>query len=232
MILTDQHCYRSPERPAPSGEFFSRDFPRLTCPRRSSDIVDGGREYDGGHPPATIRFAGKDIPNPQADTPPRPIWARAEGVVPGAPEGVPGAVEDLGQFVRHADVARRSAEPAATARAMGRRRLRGASAAAIGAAVTERGEIFDPCATAGITGFAIVAGEGIRSGPGCRQGVAAADRSSRSAWSSSRLDLGPWRRRGGRAQAAQGQPLRAMSSAPVRARTKPEARSTCSCSTA
>ena len=37
----------------------------------ANDILDRGREYAGGHPPATIRFAGKDVPNPTADAPPQ-----------------------------------------------------------------------------------------------------------------------------------------------------------------
>ena len=36
----------------------------------STEILDGGSSYGGGHPPATISFAGADLPNPRKDAPP------------------------------------------------------------------------------------------------------------------------------------------------------------------
>jgi hypothetical protein len=32
-------------------------------------VIDDGRAANGGKPPATLRFAGKDIPNPGVDQP-------------------------------------------------------------------------------------------------------------------------------------------------------------------
>ncbi len=68
MILTDNRSYMSP--PADAGPFSPDSAPYMTD-EAASDIVDRGREYDGGHPPATIRFGGKDFPNTQADSPPQ-----------------------------------------------------------------------------------------------------------------------------------------------------------------
>jgi alkaline phosphatase D len=40
-------------------------------PEEPSNILDGGRGYNGGHPPATITWAGREIPNPAKDSPPQ-----------------------------------------------------------------------------------------------------------------------------------------------------------------
>jgi alkaline phosphatase D len=64
LILTDFHSYtmRHPvNRPEAQAIDFG-DFP-LLCSQQVLEILDGGRTYDGGKPPATIPFAGKSIPN-------------------------------------------------------------------------------------------------------------------------------------------------------------------------
>jgi alkaline phosphatase D len=43
-------------------------FPLMT-PEEAFNIIDGGRDYDGGHPPETIRLGGRDIPNAAKDQP-------------------------------------------------------------------------------------------------------------------------------------------------------------------
>jgi alkaline phosphatase D len=68
MILTDNRSYMSP--PADAGPFSPDATPYMTD-EAASDIVDRGREYGGGHAPATIRFAGKEVANAQADAPPQ-----------------------------------------------------------------------------------------------------------------------------------------------------------------
>ena len=68
MILTDNRSYMSP--PADGGAFGSDTAP-YAGDEAATDIIDRGREYGDGHPPATIRFGGKDVPNTQADSPPQ-----------------------------------------------------------------------------------------------------------------------------------------------------------------
>ena len=42
-------------------------------PDEVMQILDGGRAYDGGNPPAEIRFQEKSIANPQKSAPPQTI---------------------------------------------------------------------------------------------------------------------------------------------------------------
>lgn len=66
LILTDNRSYKIADADgsavAPDGfpTFIDEDTAR---------IIDDGRAANGGKPPATLRFAGKDIPNPGADQP-------------------------------------------------------------------------------------------------------------------------------------------------------------------
>jgi alkaline phosphatase D len=74
LIITDQHSYRSedPTNADEAGAFNPDGFPNL-YPEDVLQIIDGGRAYDGGKPPATIRFDGKDIPNYRKDAPPQTV---------------------------------------------------------------------------------------------------------------------------------------------------------------
>ena len=65
MILTDNRSYKIADADGsavvPDGfGFLDEDTAR---------IIDDGRTANGGKPPATLRFAGKDIPNPGVDQP-------------------------------------------------------------------------------------------------------------------------------------------------------------------
>lgn len=74
ILLTDQRSYRSrspfgwPEMEA----FADANFPELV-PQEVLEILDAGRAYAGGKPPATIRFGDKEIPNFSKDEPPQTI---------------------------------------------------------------------------------------------------------------------------------------------------------------
>lgn len=68
LILTDNRSYTSP--PTGGAEFTPRGFPWM-APQEASEIIDWGRAYGGGHPPATIRFDGRDLPNPSRNDPPQ-----------------------------------------------------------------------------------------------------------------------------------------------------------------
>ncbi len=60
LILTDNRSYTS--GPYDPGPIIPQGY-RGMLPQQAYEIVDSGRAYDGGHPPATIRYDGKDLPN-------------------------------------------------------------------------------------------------------------------------------------------------------------------------
>jgi alkaline phosphatase D len=74
LIITDQRSYRSEEptyRPEAQA-FVSDEFPGLV-PQEILETLDGGAAYNGGHPPATIKYGGKDFVNFRKDQPPTTI---------------------------------------------------------------------------------------------------------------------------------------------------------------
>jgi alkaline phosphatase D len=74
LIVTDQRTYRSEEptdRPE-AKSLSSDDFPEF-IPEDAMEILDAGRTYNGGRPPASIRFGSVDIPNFSQDRPAQTI---------------------------------------------------------------------------------------------------------------------------------------------------------------
>lgn len=61
LLLTDNWSFRSPDMG--TNDFYVNGFPRV-YPQEPLEIMDYGRHYNGGNPPDTIRFNGKDVPNP------------------------------------------------------------------------------------------------------------------------------------------------------------------------
>ncbi len=74
LIVTDQHSYRSadcfsdPSLGNLGGEEFIAMFPEALM-----RVLDGGRAFNGGNPPAEIRFNDAHVPNPQRNAPPQTI---------------------------------------------------------------------------------------------------------------------------------------------------------------
>ena len=68
LIITDQRSYRSeePTYRAEAQAFMSDNFPGFV-PEEVLEMLDAGRAYNGGHPPATIRFDGKEVANFRKD---------------------------------------------------------------------------------------------------------------------------------------------------------------------
>lgn len=64
LLLTDNWSFRSPDMS--SDDFSTPEYPRV-FPQIPGEIMDYGRHYNGGKPPDTIRFNGKDYPNPTKD---------------------------------------------------------------------------------------------------------------------------------------------------------------------
>jgi alkaline phosphatase D len=71
LILTDNRSYRSEplNTRAESSAFQTKDFPAVVS-EEVTDILDAGRAYDNGNPPATITFNGEARPNPRREAPP------------------------------------------------------------------------------------------------------------------------------------------------------------------
>jgi alkaline phosphatase D len=68
LILTDNRSFQAP--PADGGGPFAVQGIPLVYPEEVNDIIEGGRDYNDGHPPATIRAAnGQDLPNPGREAP-------------------------------------------------------------------------------------------------------------------------------------------------------------------
>jgi alkaline phosphatase D len=74
LIITDQHSYRSkdptddPSLAALGGTEFNGMFPE-----EAMQVLDGGRAFNGGRPPAQLVFGEVRIPNPQKEAPPQTI---------------------------------------------------------------------------------------------------------------------------------------------------------------
>lgn len=65
LLLTDNWSFRSVDD-VDGSNFIVKGYPRV-FPQIPSEVLDYGRHYNNGNPPDTIRFNGKDLPNPAKD---------------------------------------------------------------------------------------------------------------------------------------------------------------------
>ena len=164
LIITDQHSYRSadpfsdPSLGKLGGDEFTGMFPESVM-----QVLDGGRAFNGGNPPAEVRFNDAHVPNPQRNAPPQTIlgaeqkawfkdklksstatwkiWGNSQGALDqrADPQNLP-AGSDQGVLARRTPT----------------HRMGGGD---YGTAYAERAEIYDLVRDAKITGFAIVSGD-------------------------------------------------------------------------
>jgi alkaline phosphatase D len=164
LVITDQHSYRSadcfsdPSLEKLGGAEFLDMFPES-----GMRVLDGGRAFDGGKPPAEIGFNEARVPNPQRDAPPQTIlgatqkawfkdrlkhstavwkiWGNSEGALDSRadPQNLP------------AGLTKESWPKDASYASLG--------GGDYGTAYVERAEIYDLVRDAKITGFAIVSGD-------------------------------------------------------------------------
>jgi alkaline phosphatase D len=161
LIVTDQHSYRS-EEPSDRDEakpLWSADFPNFIS-QEALEILDAGRDYHGGRPPASIRFGDTEVPNFRREAPPQTIlgveqkaWFLDRLRRSTATWKIWGC--SLGTLDWRADL--QNLPPALT-------KAWPAGYAAFGggdhsAAYVERADIYDFVRESGITGFATVAGD-------------------------------------------------------------------------
>ena len=78
LILTDHHSYKmaDPTDRAEAQALDSGEYPVL--PQEWLEIVDGGKDYNGGKPPETITIGDKTIPNFRKDEPAFTVLGREQ----------------------------------------------------------------------------------------------------------------------------------------------------------
>ncbi len=163
LIITDQHSYRSadPFSDPSLNRLGGEEFTDMS-PETLMQVLDGGRAFNGGNPPAEVGFGDAHVPNPQKDRPPQTIlgatqkawfkdqlrkstatwkiWGNSEGALDGRsdPQNLP---------------------PGLTKETWPKDTYASMSPPDYAMAYTERAEIYDLIRDAKITGFAIVSGD-------------------------------------------------------------------------
>jgi alkaline phosphatase D len=163
LLITDQHsfCGDDPTDGEEIGKIYDPSF-RGFFSEEAMIALDAGRAFDGGKPPAEVRFRDVSIPNPRKDTPPRTIlgveqkaWFKDQLRKSKATWKIWG--NSLGALDHRADLQTlppgmsKNVWPADTYGMVGSNDY--------GAAYAERKEIYDLVRDAKITGFAIVSGD-------------------------------------------------------------------------
>jgi len=166
LIITDQRSYRS-EEPTDRAEtkaFSSDDFPGL-LPQEVIEILDAGKTYDGGRPPAAIRYGAAEIPNFRKDQPAQTIlgaeqkaWFLERLRTSKATWKIWGdtvATLDMRADPQNLPLGLTKTWPGAGYAGFDA----GSGAGDHSTAYVERGEIYDFVRENGITGFATIAGD-------------------------------------------------------------------------
>ena len=162
LIITDQHSYRSkdptddPSLASLGGSEFNGMFPE-----DAMQILDGGRSFNGGNPPAELVFGEVRIPNPQKAAPAQTIlgarqkaWFKDKLRASTATWKI--WANSLGCLDWRADPQNLPAGLTKQQWPGGYASLGGGDH---GSAYVERREIYDLVRDSGITGFAIVSGD-------------------------------------------------------------------------
>lgn len=79
LVITDNRSFRSEpvlERPD-AAPLAPKDSP-IFAAQDVVEVLDAGRAYRGGHPPATLTSNGATYPNPRADSPPQSMLGAAQ----------------------------------------------------------------------------------------------------------------------------------------------------------
>jgi alkaline phosphatase D len=164
VIITDQRSYRSadPFSDPSLGKLGGDEFIGM-FPESGMQILDGGRAYNGGHPPAEIPFNEAHVPNPQRNAPPQTIlgaeqkaWFKDRLTHSTATWKI--WANSLGALDWRADP--QNLPPGLTKESWPKDGGYAAvSAGDYGTAYAERAEIYHLVRDAKITGFAIVSGD-------------------------------------------------------------------------
>jgi len=164
LIITDQHSYRSPDPFSDDSLGKLGDWGDYNgmFPDEAMQILDGGRTYNGGNPPAEIRFQDQSIANPQKAAPPQTILgAEQKAWFKDQLGRATGTWKIWGNSLGALDW---RADPENLPAGLTKKPWPKGSFANLGggdhgSAWVERGEIYDLVRDAKITGFAIIAGD-------------------------------------------------------------------------
>ena len=162
LIITDQHSYRSkdPTDHPELDKLLPAEFMGM-FPEDLVQVLDGGRSFNGGRPPAQLTCGEVSIANPQKDAPSQTIlgaeqkaWfidrlrkSTATWKIWGNSEGAPDWRADPQNL------------PAGMTKPWPSNAFASLGSGDYGTAYVERGEIYDLVRDAKITGFAIVSGD-------------------------------------------------------------------------
>jgi alkaline phosphatase D len=162
LIITDQRSYRSevPTGRTEAEAFSSDDFPDF-MPQEAMEILDAGRAYNGGHPPASIRYGSAEIPNFRRDQPPQSILgAEQKAWFLGRLRKSKATWKIWGNTIATLEMrADPQNLPAGITKTWPGVGFAGFGEGDFSTAYVERGEIYDFVRSNGITGFATVAGD-------------------------------------------------------------------------
>jgi alkaline phosphatase D len=163
LMITDERSYRSedPGSKFDDAAFDNKDYAELV-PEEVLEIIDGGRDYNGGKPPNTIRFGDQQVPNLRKADPAQTLLGAAQKAW---------FLERLrnskttwkiwGSTTATLDMRTdpQNLPPGMVASAWPGVGYASFGGADVSTAYQERGEIYDFIQKQGITGFATVAGD-------------------------------------------------------------------------
>ena len=162
LIITDQHSYRMEEQTGrPEAEpLLAPEFPDF-YPEEALAIIDGGRAFNGGSPPATIKVGTAEVPNFRKDAPPYTLygnkqrsWLKERLTTSSATWKIWGS--SGGTLDWRADPQNL---PEGMTKPWPGSGYAGFGGGDLSAAYVERAEIYDAVAASGVTGFVTVAGD-------------------------------------------------------------------------
>jgi len=163
LIITDQHSYRSADPfTDPSLEKLGGDEFGGMFPESEFRALDGGHAFNGGNPPAEIRFNDAHVPNPQRSAPPQTLlgagqkaWFKNKLTSSTAVWKI--WANSLGALDRRADP--QNLPPGLTKESWPKDKYASMYGGDFGTAYAERAEIYQVVRDGKIPGFAIVSGD-------------------------------------------------------------------------
>ena len=164
LLITDQHSFHGPDPFSDDSLGKLGDWGDYNgmFPDDAMQILDGGRAFNNGNPPAEIRFQDASIPNPQKNAPPQTIlgatqkaWFKDQLKRATATWKIWG--NSLGCLDWRADPENLPA--GFTKKPWPKGSFANLGGGDHGSAWVERSEIYDVVRDGGITGFAIVSGD-------------------------------------------------------------------------
>jgi alkaline phosphatase D len=164
LIITDQYSYRSPDPYNDASLEKLGDWADYNgmFPESIMQVLDGGRAFNGGNPPAELHFKDAHVPNPQKTAPPQTLlgaeqkaWFKDQLARATATWKIWG--NSLGTFETRTDP--ENLPPALTKAPWPAGTFAYLGGIDHGSAWTERSELYDWIRDARITGFAVVSGD-------------------------------------------------------------------------